>query len=201
MQRTIFDSRLARAVLRPLSVLVLRARGWRLEGEPPDVPRYVLIAAPHTSNWDLVLMLLMAFAFRVRVFWMGKHTLFRAPGGPLLRWLGGIPIDRSRSQNVVEQCVAAFRGRSRLVLAVPPEATRARARGWRTGFYHIAVGAGVPIALGFLDWGRKVGGFGPLLVPTGDLEADLDRIRAVYAPVRGRYPDQASPVAVARPAG
>jgi 1-acyl-sn-glycerol-3-phosphate acyltransferase len=163
---------------------------WRIEGKLPDTPKFVLIAAPHTSNWDLPVMLSLAFAFRTRLFWMGKDTLFRRPFGAIMRWLGGIPIDRSKSHNVVEQSAEHFRKAESLVMVVPPEGTRQKVRYWKTGFYRIAESAGVPIALGFLDYRRKVGGFGPTVVPTGDIEADMETIQAFYANITGKHSDQ-----------
>jgi 1-acyl-sn-glycerol-3-phosphate acyltransferase len=188
LRRTIFDTPLLAPLLRRLAWVVLRVFGWRVEGERPPVARCVMIAAPHTSNWDLPMMLTVAFALRVRLCWMGKDVLFRRPAGMLFRWLGGIPVDRRRSTGMVEQAVEAFRASKTLVLVVPPEGTRSEVRRWKTGFYFIASGAGVPIALGFLDYGRKLGGIGPLFTPSGDLEGDMQAIRAFYADKRGKNP-------------
>ena len=163
--------------------------GWEIEGERPRAKKLVLIAAPHTSNWDLAYLLALAARYRIKPYWMGKHTLFRPPFGWLLRRLGGIPIRRHLRENVVEQMTRAFAERDELCLTVPPEGTRGRAPHWKSGFYHIARGARVPIVLGYLDYARKRGGFGPELHPTGDLAADMDRIRAFYADKVGKYPD------------
>jgi 1-acyl-sn-glycerol-3-phosphate acyltransferase len=171
--------------------------GWRLTGELPRADRFVLIAAPHTSNWDLPVMLGVAFAFRVKLFWMGKHSLFRAPFGVFFRWLGGIPIDRSAAHDAVAQSVELFRRNEALILAVPPEGTRQKVRYWKTGFYYIALGAGVPIALGFFDYRRKVTGLGPSLTPTGELEADMNVIRGFYDEIAGKYAEQSGTAAVA----
>jgi 1-acyl-sn-glycerol-3-phosphate acyltransferase len=164
--------------------------GWKIEGELPDTPKFVLIAAPHTSNWDLPVMLCLAFAFRTRLFWMGKDTIFRRPFGAIMKWLGGIPIDRSKSNDVVQQSAEHFRLSESLVMVVPPEGTRQKVRYWKTGFYRIAERAKVPIALGFLDYRRKVGGLGPAIVPTGDIEADMEKIQAFYANIIGKYSEQ-----------
>lgn len=185
------------SAFRRLARLLLAGAGWRIEGEAPAVPRYVLIAAPHTSNWDLVLMLLCGMAYGVWPSWVGKDTLFRPPLGLLLRALGGIPVDRRSPQNMVEQLAALFRSRERLVLAVPPEGTRSSREKWRSGFYFIARGAGVPVCLGFLDYSRKRGGLGPLLVPSGDLRADMDVVRAFYADKKGRFPEKQGPIRLA----
>lgn len=177
--------------------LALGTVGWRTEGDVPNVPKYVLIAAPHTSNWDLILMLLCGMVFDVWPSWAGKHTLFTSPLGPLLRSLGGIPIDRRAAHNMVDQLAAMFSERQELVLAVPPEGTRGLAPHWKSGFYYIALTAGVPICLGYLDFGRKRGGLGPLIYPTGDVRADMDKIRAFYKDMRGRYPEKQGPIRLA----
>ena len=163
-----------------------------MEGKLPDVPKCVMIAAPHTSNWDLPVMLFFAFAFQTKLYFMLKDATFRWPFGGLFRWLGGIPIDRTKSSGVVEQTIQAFRDNEQLVMVVPPSGTRSKVMRWKTGFYHIASGAGVPIVLGFLDYGRKVGGVGPAVVPTGDIEADIKTIRAFYANITAKHPEKSS---------
>jgi len=179
----------------------LRVCGWAFEGEVPDHRRYVLIAAPHTSNWDFVFMIAMALALGLRLNWMGKASLFASPLGGLYRALGGIPTRRDMRSNLVEQSTARFAERDDLVLAVPAEGTRRRGVAWRSGFYHIARGANVPIVLGYLDYARKRGGLGPAIFPSLDIGADMDRIRAFYADKVGRYPDQFTPPRLADEAG
>jgi 1-acyl-sn-glycerol-3-phosphate acyltransferase len=175
--------------LRPaIAKAFLRLSGWKLEGTRP-VPRgFVLIAAPHTTNWDLLYFLAHAWAFGISPSWMGKHTLFHGPLGAVMRWLGGIPVYRTRAGGLVAQMAEAFALDPDLVLTVPPEGTRARAARWRSGFYQIARAARVPIVMGYLDYERRRGGLGPLLVPGDDLVADMDAIRAFYADKRGKYP-------------
>jgi 1-acyl-sn-glycerol-3-phosphate acyltransferase len=172
----------------------LRLTGWAPEGELPAAPRFVLIAAPHTSNWDLVHLLALAEVYGLRVSWMGKHTLFRPPFGALFRALGGIPIRRGERGDRVTGMAKEFTERARFALVVPSEATRSWAPYWKSGFYHIARRAEVPIVLGFLDYRRRRGGFGPSLVPTGDVALDMDVIRAFYADKVGKFPDQFGPV-------
>jgi len=186
-QRTLFNTPVVTALLRALSHFLLAVRGWRTQGVLPDAPKYVMIAAPHTSNWDLPVMLMIAFAMRADVFWMGKHTLFRGLFGPFFRWLGGVPVDRSRSNNLVDQTIEVFRERERFALVIAPEGTRKLTAYWKTGFYHIARGAGVPIALGFIDYRRKTGGVGPILAPSGDLEHDMTVVREFYADISGKH--------------
>jgi 1-acyl-sn-glycerol-3-phosphate acyltransferase len=166
----------------------LRLSGWAFEGPVPLSRRYVLIAAPHTSNWDFVYMIAMALSLGIRLRWMGKAALFDSPLGWLFRALGGIPTRQEVRSNLVEQSAARFAGADDLVLAVPAEGTRRLAQTWRSGFYHIARLADVPIVLGYLDYARKRGGLGPEIRPSGDVRTDMDRIRAFYADKIGRYP-------------
>ncbi len=190
MQRTILNTPLLSPFLRPLSKGVLRAAGWRLEGEAPKADRYVMIAAPHTSNWDGVLLLLMANVLDIPLYWFGKNTLFRFPLGIFMRYMGGIPVDRSKKGDLVARMSKVFQTQKHMVLVVPPEATRSRVERWKTGFYRIAESAGVPIGLGYLDWGTKTGGVGPLFEPTGALEEDIESIRGFYVDFAGRFADQ-----------
>ncbi len=178
----------------PPARLLLRTFGWRLEGSLPDEPRFVLIAAPHTSNWDLVLMLLCGLSFGMWPSWVGKHTIFQPPFGWLLGLLGGIPIDRRSRGNRVEQLAALFAARDRLVLAIPPEGSRSSHSHWKSGFYWVAYTANVPVCLSFLDWGARRAGLGPLLHLTGDLRADMDLVRTFYAGRTGRFPGKQGPI-------
>ena len=168
----------------------LKLTGWEMEGTRPLESRFVLIAAPHTSNWDLPYLLAMAILFDVKISWMGKHVLFRPPHGWLMRRLGGIPIVRHRRGNMVEQMARAFEEAESMALVVPAEGTRSYVAHWKSGFYHIAQAAGVPIVMGYLDYARKRGGLGPALHPTGDVRADMDEIRDFYSDKVGRYPDR-----------
>jgi 1-acyl-sn-glycerol-3-phosphate acyltransferase len=164
--------------------------GWRPEGARPAARRFVLIAAPHTSNWDLAYLLALAAVFDVRVSWMGKHSLFRPPFGSAMRGLGGIPVLRERRGNLVAEAARSLVERDDLALVVPAEGTRAYVPHWKSGFYHIARTAQVPIVLGYLDYARRRGGFGPALHPSGDVRRDMDEIREFYADKVGKYPDQ-----------
>jgi 1-acyl-sn-glycerol-3-phosphate acyltransferase len=179
-----------------MSTMALRAAGWRFEGPLPDAPKYVALAFPHTSNWDGLLLLAMARSAGLSMSWMIKSDWFRGPMGPILRSSGAIAVDRSKSHNVVEQMVAEFGRHDRLVLVVPPEGTRSRSEHWRSGFYHIALGAGVPVVPGYLDYGRKRCGLGEPIELTGDAVADMDHIRAFYARVEptGHNPQDVGPI-------
>jgi 1-acyl-sn-glycerol-3-phosphate acyltransferase len=170
--------------------LFLRFFGWKTEGQLPEGKKFVIIAAPHTSNWDLPFMLAVAYVFDVQISFLMKQTMFVGPFGPFFRWLGGIPVDRTARHNLVDQCVKVLQERDGLTLAIPPEGTRSKVRYWKTGFYWIAHGAKVPILLGFLDYKRKVGGLGPTFFPSGDLQGDLEKIRAFYVGISGKHPSQ-----------
>ena len=192
MNVTIFNTPLLSAFLGWIAKLILKIIGWKMEGTPPAVAKMVLVAAPHTSNWDLPVTMTLAFAFRVRINWLGKKELFRRPYTGLFRWLSGIPVDRSTSRNMVEQIAKMFHESESLIIVVPPEGTRGKVNYWKTGFYYIAHQADVPISLGFLDWKRKAGGFGPLVYPTGNIEADMETIKAFYAIVTAKFPEKTS---------
>ena len=192
MHHTIFDTPVVNTVLRAISIIVLKLGGWRIEGVlPAAAGKCVLIAAPHTSNWDLPYMLMVAFALRMNVYWMGKQSIFKAPFGGLMRWLGGIAVRRDQSTNLVTASAAALKATSGSVqLVVSPEGTRSKTRQWKTGFYYIALGADVPILLSYLDYGQKRAGLGPVFEPTGHVEADIAAIKAFYAPFRGKNATQ-----------
>jgi 1-acyl-sn-glycerol-3-phosphate acyltransferase len=168
----------------------LKLTGWEAEGAKPLERRFVLIAAPHTSNWDLAYLLALGEIFDVRTSWMGKHQLFRPPLGWIMRRLGGIPVVRHRSGNLVSAVAEEFERREDLALVVPAEGTRGYVAHWKSGFYHIARTAGVPIVLGYLDYASRRGGFGPMIYPSDDVRADMDEIRSFYADKSGKYPDQ-----------
>ena len=185
---TIFDTPVLRTGFRWLSIFLLKIFGWRTEGVLPDIPKFVMIAAPHTSNWDFPLMMSIAFKLKGKLYWMGKETLFRKPFNGFFKWLGGIPIDRGRSNNVVKQMVDNFSKMDKLILTIPPSGTRKMVKKWKSGFYHIAAGANVPVVLGFLDFKRKIGGIGPVVTVTGDMSQDMQGIRAFYADIEGKYP-------------
>jgi 1-acyl-sn-glycerol-3-phosphate acyltransferase len=163
-------------------------------GALPACRRAVVVAAPHTSNWDLPYMLAVAYALGVKPSWLGKREAFRGPLGWVLRRLGGVPVDRGAPRGLVGEVVARFAEAEELFLVIPPSGTRGRAEHWKSGFYHMARGAGVPIVCAYLDYGERVGGVGLVLTPSGSVRADMDRIRAFYASKRGKYPAQATPV-------
>lgn len=177
-----------------LGVQLLKLLGWKPVGAHPSHPKAILVGAPHTSNWDLVIGFAAMLAFNARVFWMGKTAIFNHPLGWAFKLAGGIPIDRSARHNVVEQMVAQFAQHERLLVGITPEGTRSRVDYWKSGFYHIAYRAGLPIYLVVLDYGRKEIGFGPHFMPGGDLEADIEIIRAFYADKTAKFPHQFGPI-------
>jgi len=175
-----------RAWWRRLCRFIVVAAGWRLEGTLPNVPKLILIGAPHSSFWDGVWGLLMKTALGLRIGIMIKAELHRGPAGPLLRALGSIPVQRNKAFGVVDQMVERFNASDRLWLGITPEGTRRPVKRWKSGFWQIARGAGVPVQLVYFDYPSKTIGLGPLLQMGPDLEQELAQIRAWYAPYRGK---------------
>ena len=169
-----------------IGVLFLEVLGWRIEGDVPDHPRMVAIVAPHTSNWDFPVGLAARFALRLDASWLGKHTLFRPPFGWIMRRWGGIAVDRSAAHDVVTQTIEAFKTRPQVFLVITPEGTRKKVARWKTGFWHIAKGAGVPILPIVFDWGSRVIHFLPAFTPRENVDEDVAEIQSRYAGIRGR---------------
>ena len=186
---TIFKSPRLSGVLGRISHRWLCWSGWTVVGTRPTIAKYVLVGAPHTSNWDFILFLLVAFAEGIDLHWMGKDSLFPQPLRRIMMWLGGVPINRSQSNNMVEQMIAHYRTAESLVVVITPEGTRGKVARWRSGFYHLAVGAGVPIVLGFLDSEERKIGFGPVLQPSGDYDSDMVTMMAFYKSKKGLKPE------------
>ncbi len=166
----------------------LRLAGWRVEGNFPDTGRLVAAVAPHTSNWDFLLGAAAMFALDLKVSFIGKHTLFVWPFSAILRWMGGIPVDRSASRGLVGEAVDAFRGEPARVLAIAPEGTRKKVERFKTGFLHIARGAGVPVVLVGLDYSMRAVRVGPVIEVGEDIEAERRRVEAHFAKIPGRHP-------------
>ena len=172
----------------------MSARGWQYTGTRPDAAKFVAIGAPHTSNWDFILFLAVVSHFRLPALVIGKSSLVRWPFGNLMRRLGIIPVERDSGQGMVEQMAAEFARHREMALVVAPEGTRGRSEYWRSGFYRIALAAEVPIVLTFLDYPNKRAGIGPLIEPSGDLVADMHRIRTFYADIEGKHPANRGPI-------
>ncbi len=166
---------------RSLASRSLSLVGWQFEGPVPPEKKYVLLAVPHTSNWDGLLLIALTRSIGLQIEWMVKDAWVKGPLGPPMRGLGAVAVDRSRKTKMVDQMIEQFRQRDRFVLAIPPEGTRSRAEHWKSGFYHIARGADVPVVPGYLDYGRKRAGLGAAIPLTGDVRADMDKLRAFYA--------------------
>lgn len=173
-------------VLRAFGRALLALLRWRIEGEMPDRPRFVIAVAPHTSNWDFVVGAAAMFALDLRLTFLGKHTLFVGPFAAVLRWMGGVPVDRSAPHGVVGEALAAFARSPRLVMAIAPEGTRRRVERFRTGFLHIARGAQVPVVLAALDYGARCVRIGPVIEVGPDIEAERERIESHFAKVPGK---------------
>lgn len=170
---------------------------WRFTAVPAPEPipaRCVMIAAPHTTNWDFPIMLALTKVLGVRVSWLGKRSLFKGPMGPVMRWLGGVSIDRSAPGGMVSALAAELTGSKRMMLMVPAEGTRSKTEYWKSGFYRIAAEAQVPIVLAFVDSNTRTGGFGPSVMPSGDVAADMAKIRAFYEGMEGLTKGNFGPV-------
>jgi 1-acyl-sn-glycerol-3-phosphate acyltransferase len=157
------------------------------------VPVSVMVAAPHTSNWDFILMIAMAWSYDLSVVWLGKKEMFAGPASWLFRAMGGIPVDRERPEGLVDEIVARAKDHDRLAIVIPPEGTRAKRTYWKSGFRRIAIGADIPVVLSFLDGPTRTGGFGPTLTMTDDVVADMDKVRAFYADKLGVKPGLFTP--------
>ena len=175
---------------------LLNLLGWTVHADYPDVEKYVLIAAPHTSNWDFPLGIVAAKAINLDIHWLGKHTLFRWPYGWFFRAIGGTPVQRDQTLNLIQQIADLFDRSGELVLALAPEGTRSKTDHWKTGFYHIARAANVPIVMAYLDYGQKQVGIGGAFYPGNDIEVVFAQIRQFYKGRRGKHPDKESQVQV-----
>jgi len=174
------------ALTKALARGLLTLFGWRVDGELPDRAKMIAIVAPHTSNWDFIVGILVVFALGLRVRFLGKHTLFNPPLGGLMRWLGGTPVVRDTPQGAVADAAEVIRREERVLLGIAPQGTRTRGKPWRSGFYNIALAARVPLLPAAFDYGRKALRLFPLFEPSGDYEADLAQLQSLYRDVRGR---------------
>lgn len=182
--------RYRRTVARWIGRTVLQLMRWRVTGMLPDIPKFVAIAAPHTSNWDFVVGMAALMALDVKVYWLGKDTIFLRPFGALWRKLGGTPVDRFHPNGVVGQCVELFAQHEQFILGLSPEGTRKKTERWRTGFYYVAFGANVPILLVSFDYPTHSLCIGELFHPTGNMESDIRFMHDYFLKFKGKYPDQ-----------
>ena len=185
MKTTIFNTPVLSSIYHHLAKIIMRAVGWRVEGTLPDIPKFVLIGAPHTSNWDFLLFLGVIFSLRANVRFMGKSEMFRFPIGWFFRFCGGVPVDRKKSTGLVEQMVKVCNESEKFILTIAPEGTRHQVTEWKRGFYHIAKSAGIPIVMAVVDGRHKTVRIGQIFHPTGDIEADMKSIQGVFEGVTG----------------
>ncbi|MEO5887839.1 MAG: lysophospholipid acyltransferase family protein [Anaerolineales bacterium] len=185
MKTTIFNTPILSTIFHYLASFIMRVAGWRVEGKLPDIPKFVLIGAPHTSNWDFFLFLGVIFKLRAKVRFMGKAEIFRPPVGAFFRYCGGVPVDRKKSTGLVEQMVKASNEADDFILTIAPEGTRHEVREWKRGFYHIAKSAGIPIVLAVVDGKHKSVRIGQMFHPTENMEADMKTIKGVFEGVVG----------------
>ncbi|KOY84659.1 hypothetical protein AD998_19640 [bacterium 336/3] len=181
-------------LLKVLGKFLLFFSGWKIKGRlPQNVKKTVMIAAPHTSNWDFFYTMVIFSALGVRVRFLGKKSLFKFPLGFLMKFFGGIPIDRSQNNNFVSTAAGMIQQAEEMILLVPVEGTRGYTEQWKSGFYYIAQEAGVPVSLGYLDYGKKEGGFLPdLFHPTGNYVEDVEKIQLMYKDIQGKYPQNST---------
>ncbi len=185
---TIFNTPIISLILRSLSNVIMRLFGWRVEGTLPDLPKYILVGAPHTSNWDFLLFLGAIFHLKANVKFMGKAELFRNPFGWFFYWCGGIPVDRKKSQGLVEQMVDACNRSDKFILTIAPEGTRYKVSEWKMGFYHIAKNTGIPIVMAIVDGKRKSLRVGQVYQLTENMDTDIKAIKGFFAGMTGINP-------------
>jgi len=188
LKKTIFNTPIISPFLRLLSSIIMRLFGWRVEGKLPDFPKYLIIGAPHTSNWDFLLFVAVIFKLKANVRYMGKAELFRGPFAWFFYWCGGIPVDRKKSTGLVDQMVDAYNRSERFVLTIAPEGTRYQVKEWKRGFHHIARAAGVPIVMAKVDGKGKVMRVGQVYHLTDDIEADMREIQGAFNGLSGIQP-------------
>ena len=182
---TIFDTSILTGLLRLLTRLLLRLSGWRVHGQVPDFPKFIVLGAPHTSNWDFLLFLGIIFTLRANVHFMGKAELFRFPIGWFFYYCGGVPVDRKKSTGLVDQMVDVCNKSDKFILTIAPEGTRHHVTEWKRGFYHIAKSAGIPIVMAVVDGRHKQVHVGQVFQPTEDIEADMKSIQEFFEGVVG----------------
>lgn len=188
MKRTIFNTPILSTFYHYIARIMMRLFGWRIDGKLPDLPKFILIGAPHTSNWDFLLFLGVIFSLRANVRFMGKAELFRFPVGWFFRYCGGVPVDRKKSTGLVEQMVQACQAAERFILVIAPEGTRHHVTEWKQGFYHIAKNAGIPLVMAVVDGRHKTVHLGQVFHPTNDMEADLKAIKGFFHGATGIKP-------------
>ena len=177
-----------------ISRIILRLWGWQLDDRLPDADRYVMIGYPHTSNWDFVLGMLARWALNLPLNWVAKHSIFWGPFRPILIAMGGVPLNRKTTHGFIQKNIELFEQREKFILGLMPEGTRSKTERWKSGFYHIAHGANVPIALAYLDYKNKIIGVGKVMEASGNIAADFEIIRDFYKDKTGYHPENQSDI-------
>jgi 1-acyl-sn-glycerol-3-phosphate acyltransferase len=183
-------------MLKKFAHFILKSFGWTLKVKLPEEKKFILIGAPHTSNWDFPLGLLTFWTLDLKIYWVAKIQMFRGPLHYLFTSLGGIPIDRSASHGFINQIAEKFNQSEEMVLTIAPEGTRSKTGYWKSGFYHIALAARVPICFGYIDYQNRTLGFEQVMYPSGDIEADMRIISDFYKNIKGRYPEKQGPIRI-----
>ncbi|VAW53975.1 Acyltransferase family protein [hydrothermal vent metagenome] len=183
-------------MLKILSKIILKLTGWKLRTVTPKENKFILIGAPHTSNWDFPLALLTFWTLDFNIHWVAKVQMFRGPLKHLFTTLGGIPVDRSASHGFIQQIADRFNQTEQMVLTIAPEGTRSKTEYWKSGFYHIALAANVPICLGYINYKKRELGFHKLMHPSGDIDADMKIIADFYNGITGKRPQLQGPVVI-----
>lgn len=194
---TITETPVLGSFFRVLASIVLKLAGWKKEGALPDLKQFVVIAAHHTSNWDglMIMLYVLAFGVRVKIAWLGKKELFRFPLGFFLKWMGGIPIDRSKKEDSVQHIAELFQKHEYLYLLVIPEGTRKRTEYWKTGFYYIAREAHVSIVCIYGDYNKKIAGVASVLDPSAQsIEEVFSSLQETYRGKTAKYPESVGPI-------
>ena len=175
-----------------VSRLILKLIGWELDERVPESQRYVMIGYPHTSNWDFILGMLAKWALGLPINWVAKHSMFWGPFKPMFIAMGGVPLDREKTTGFIQKNIKLFAEKEHFILGLMPEGTRSKTDHWKTGFYHIAHGANVPIVMAYLDYKNKVIGIGDMLETSGDIHADFEIIKTFYEDKTGYRPEHQS---------
>lgn len=186
---TVFSTPIITDFLRIIAWFIAKLTGWSVSKEKPNLQKAVVIGAPHTSNWDFPLMLMAALLLHLEVNWIGKHTLFKGPMGPIMRWLGGAPINRSATKNFVDAVVEQFNTQEKLVILLAPEGTRKAVPHWKSGFYYMAHLAQVPIVMAAIDYKDKSVNIIKTFTPTGDAEQDIAWMQIEYMRFHAKNPE------------
>ncbi|HJS20011.1 MAG TPA: lysophospholipid acyltransferase family protein [Anaerolineales bacterium] len=188
MNVTIFNTPVLSTLYHHYAKFMMRRFGWQVQGKLPDLPKFILVGAPHTSNWDFVLFLGVIFSLRANVRFMAKAEAFRFPFGWFFRYCGGVPVDRRKSTGLVEQMIRKCNESGKFILTIAPEGTRHQVVEWKRGFYHIAKGAGIPIVMAVVDGKHKTVRIGQVFHPTDDMETDIKTIQGYFAGIVGINP-------------